>query len=49
MVAVSANETMLIPRIRGSRKLSALAPPLPPMTIPAGPLARCICMDAMPV
>jgi len=49
MVAVRTNETMLIPRTSGSRKLSAVAPPLPPMTMPAGPVAGNMRIAAIPV
>ena len=49
IVAIEMNETTLIPRISGSRKLSAVAPPEPPMTIPAEPEARYIRMAAMPM
>jgi hypothetical protein len=49
MVAIRMKDTMLIPRISGSRKLSAVAPPAPPMTIPAGPAARYIRIAAIPV
>jgi hypothetical protein len=48
MVAIRMKDTMLIPRISGSRKLSAVAP-APPMTIPAGPAARYIRIAAIPV
>jgi hypothetical protein len=49
IVAIRMNANTLIPRISGSRKLSAVAPPGPPMTIPAGPGARYIRMAAMPM
>jgi hypothetical protein len=49
IVAMKMNETTLIPRISGSRKLSAVAPPVPPMTIPAGPLAGYIFIAAIPM
>jgi hypothetical protein len=48
-VAVRTNEMLLMPRISGSRKLSAVAPPLPPMTIPAGPVAEYMRIAAMPM
>jgi hypothetical protein len=49
IVAIETNETTLITRISGSRKLSAVAPPEPPMTMPAGPGARYIRIAAMPM
>jgi hypothetical protein len=49
IVAIEMNEITLIPRISGSRKLSAVAPPEPPMTMPAGPGARYIRIAAMPM
>jgi hypothetical protein len=49
IVAIEMNETTLMPRISGSRKLSAVAPPAPPMTMPAGPGARYIRIAAMPM
>jgi hypothetical protein len=49
IVAIEMNETTLIPRISGSRKLSAVAPPGPPMTMPAGPAARYIRIAAIPM
>jgi hypothetical protein len=49
MVAVSTNEMTVIPRMSGSRKLSAVAPPAPPITIPDGPFAGNTSMAAIPV
>jgi hypothetical protein len=49
IVATEMNVTTLIPRISGSRKLSAVAPPEPPMTMPAGPGAAYIRIAAMPM
>src|SRR5262249_48782165 len=49
IVAVRMNATMLIPSTSGSRKLSAVAPPAPPRTIPAGPVEAYIRIEAMPV
>jgi hypothetical protein len=49
IVAIEMNDRTLIPRISGSRKLSAVAPPEPPMTMPAGPAAGYICIAAMPM
>jgi hypothetical protein len=49
IVAIETNETTLITRISGSRKLSAVAPEEPPMTMPAGPDARYIRIAAMPM
>jgi hypothetical protein len=49
IVAIEMNETTQIPRISGSRKLSAVAPPEPPMTMPAGPAARYIRIAAIPM
>jgi hypothetical protein len=49
IVAVRMNATMLIPITSGSKKLCAVAPPAPPMTIPAGPVAAYIRIEAMPV
>jgi hypothetical protein len=49
IVAIEMNEITLIPRISGSRKLSAVAPPEPPMTMPAGPGDRYIRIAAIPM
>jgi hypothetical protein len=49
IVAIETNERTLIPRISGSRKLSAVAPPEPPMTMPAGPAAGYIRIAAIPM
>jgi hypothetical protein len=49
IVAMEMNDRMLIPRISGSRKLSAVAPPGPPMTMPAGPGELYIRIAAMPM
>ena len=49
IVAIEMNETTQIPRISGSRKLSAVAPPEPPMTMPAGPAARYMRIAAIPM
>ena len=49
IAAIEMNETTLIPRTSGSRKLSAVAPPEPPMTMPAGPGARYIRIAAIPM
>jgi hypothetical protein len=49
IVAIEMNERTLIPRISGSRKLSAVAPPEPPMTMPAEPAAGYIRIAAIPM
>jgi uncharacterized protein (UPF0254 family) len=49
IVAIEMNDRTLIPRISGSRKLSAVAPPEPPMTMPAGPAAGYIRIAAIPM